>query len=355
MKAKILPRINLENRTRLEEVIPLSTPMVLFVDPANICNFRCKFCPTGNRDTIQKTGRWQGLLDFGLYRKIIDDLAEFERPLKVLRLYKDGEPLLNDRFADMVRYAKKSGYVEYVDTTTNGSLLSPERIKPVIDAGIDRINISVDGLSNEHFLEFTRTRVDFDRFLENIRLLYESKGDCEICIKTVGDILSEEDKQRFYRLFGDIADRVFIENVAPCWPTFDVQEHVDVRITRGIYGQPITDVQVCPYIFYSISLNSDGTASLCFLDWARKLPIGDACNQSVKEIWDGETLLSHQLANLRGERRKTTVCSECGQLTHGCPDNLDPFAEGLVNRLIETRSVRYPSPAGVKKRGAVSA
>ncbi|GAI93186.1 unnamed protein product, partial [marine sediment metagenome] len=48
MKAKIKPRINLENRTRLERVIPLSTPMILFVDPASTCNFKCKFCPTGN-------------------------------------------------------------------------------------------------------------------------------------------------------------------------------------------------------------------------------------------------------------------------------------------------------------------
>ncbi|GAI93190.1 unnamed protein product, partial [marine sediment metagenome] len=56
-------------------------------------------------------------MDFELYKKIIDDLKEFDAPLKVLRLYKDGEPLLNNRFADMVRYAKGSGVVKYIDTT----------------------------------------------------------------------------------------------------------------------------------------------------------------------------------------------------------------------------------------------
>ena len=49
MKAEIKPRIELENRTKLEEVIPLATPFVLFVDPSDICNFHCKFCPTGER------------------------------------------------------------------------------------------------------------------------------------------------------------------------------------------------------------------------------------------------------------------------------------------------------------------
>jgi hypothetical protein len=37
MKAQIKPRIDLENRTRLEEVIPLRTPFVIFVDPADTC------------------------------------------------------------------------------------------------------------------------------------------------------------------------------------------------------------------------------------------------------------------------------------------------------------------------------
>ena len=33
MKAKIEPRINLNDRTPLETVIPLDTPFVIFVDP----------------------------------------------------------------------------------------------------------------------------------------------------------------------------------------------------------------------------------------------------------------------------------------------------------------------------------
>ena len=69
MKAEIKPRINLENLTRLEEVIPLSTPMVLFVDPASTCNFRCKFCPTGNPKLIKETGHWQRRMEFDLYKK----------------------------------------------------------------------------------------------------------------------------------------------------------------------------------------------------------------------------------------------------------------------------------------------
>lgn len=337
MKAEIKPRINLENRTRLEEVIPLSTPMVLFVDPASTCNFRCKFCPTGNPKLIKETGRWQGLMDFSLYKKIIDDLKEFDMPLKVLRLYKEGEPLLNNRFADMVRYAKESGVVPYIDTTTNGYLLEPERIKPILDAGLDRINISIDGMSDKQFLDFTGVKVDFKKYVEGIRNLYEMKGNCEICVKIAGDFLTEEEKTLFYDTFGDYSDRIFIENVAPCWPEFDVKDSLDVDMAKGIYDQPINEVNTCPYIFYSMSVNSDGSVSLCFLDWARKLLIGDVRKQSLKEIWEGEALFQYQIDNLRGKRKENPVCGQCGQLSHCLPDNIDPYVEAIAGRLLASR------------------
>lgn len=333
MKASIKPRINLEDRTPLQEVIPLSTPFVLFVDPVNTCNFQCKFCPTGDRDLIKSTGRWQGRLDFEVYKKVIDDLGEFDQPLKVLRLYKEGEPLLHTRFADMVRYAKVSGHVQYIDTTTNGYLLTPDKVGPILDAGIDRINISVDGMSSAQYWEFTQTRVDFDRFVDNIRRLYERKGDCEICVKIPGDILSDADRQRFFDTFGDIADRVFIENFAPCWPTFDVEERTGIQITEGIYGNAIQEVKACPYIFYSMAVNTDGTVSLCFLDWARKLNIGDARSQSLKAIWNGEAMHRHRVAHLKGCRKDDATCAACGQLTHCLPDNIDPYAEMLLERI----------------------
>jgi len=337
MKAKIKPRINLENRTRLEEVIPLSTPMILFVDPASTCNFKCKFCPTGDRQLMKDTGRWQGRMDFGLYKKIIDDLKEFDESLKVLRLYKEGEPFLNKRFADMVRYAKESGVVKYIDTTTNGYLLEPERIRPILDAGLDRINISVNGMSDEQFLEFAGVKVDFEKYVENIRSLYQIKGDCEICIKIAGDFLSEEEKGRFFDTFGNYTDRIFIENVAPCWPEFDVEDRLGVVITKGIYDQPIGDVDTCPYVFYSISVNSDGSVSLCFLDWAHKLLVGDVRKQSLKEIWEGEALFQHQIEQLCGKRKENSVCGQCCQLSHCLPDNIDPYVDTITERLLASR------------------
>ena len=78
MKAELKPRINLEGRTALETVIPLSTPFIVFADPASSCNFKCTFCPTGHRDMIAETGRFQGVMKLDVFQKIVDDIGEFD-------------------------------------------------------------------------------------------------------------------------------------------------------------------------------------------------------------------------------------------------------------------------------------
>src|SRR3970040_93684 len=106
MKARLEPRINLEGRTPLETVIPLSSPFIIFVDPASACNFKCSFCPTGHRDMIAETGRFQGAMKWEVFQRSVEHRGDSAQPIKVLRMYKDGEPFLNKRLAEMVAYAK---------------------------------------------------------------------------------------------------------------------------------------------------------------------------------------------------------------------------------------------------------
>ena len=102
--------------------------------------------------------------------------------------------------------------------------------------------------------------------------------------------------------------------------------------TVGFMSQPISEVSVCPYPFYSFSINPEGTASLCFLDWGRKLLIGDVNKQSVKEIWEGDQMRKYRLMFLNGDRKSHPVCGGCGQMTHGQPDNIDQYADELIKR-----------------------
>jgi radical SAM protein with 4Fe4S-binding SPASM domain len=357
MKAKLEPRINLVGRTALETVIPLATPFVVFVDPASSCNFKCTFCPTGHRDLIAETGRYQGAMKYEIFQKVIDDLGAFDKPIKVLRMYKDGEPLLNKRFADMVVYAKKSGCVDYIDTTTNGTFLTPERMGPILEAGIDKINISVDGMTEETYRRFTGFAFDFAKFVANVKWLYANKGDCEIVIKIPGELISETQRQEFLDTFGDHCDRIFIENFAPCWPEFDIEAHTGVTISKGIYQQDVGDTDTCPYIFYGYSVNADGLVSSCFLDWERKLVIGDVRTQSMKEIWTSAAMNALRLQHLEGRRRQNNVCGNCGQLSHCLPDNIDSHRLKLLEKFktLATIDPAAEPPGGADRKFAAVA
>ena len=235
MKAKFQNRLA-SNRCDLGEIAPLGTPFVLIVDPASHCNFKCRFCPTGDLELIKTTGRYQGPMAFDMFTKIIDDLQEFTEPVRVLRLYKEREPLMNKRFAEMVRYARGSDKIDRIDTTTNGVLLTPKTSEKVIEAGINQINISVNGVSNEHFADLVRTKVNFGKYIENIRYLYSIRGSCEIYVKAIKEKLSEDEQKRFLDIFGDIADRVFFEHLFPNWPGFE-DDIIPKECSVGLYGE----------------------------------------------------------------------------------------------------------------------
>ena len=263
---------------------------------------------------------------------MIDDLDEFSKPVKVIRLYKDGEPLLHPRFVEMIKYAKSSDKVQRVDTTTNASLLTREIIDGIIEAGLDRINISIEGVTEEQYLDFSRYRVSISKLVDNIAYMYEQKQKLEMIVKINGDILSEKEKNLFLELFGDITDGIFIESIMDCWPEFE-QKKVKINEERGIYGQDIKEVSVCPYVFYSLAINSSGMASACFLDWERKLVIGDASEQTLKELWLGDNMQQLRKTFLKGERKSIETCANCGQLRQGQPDDIDLYREELLMRI----------------------
>lgn len=337
MKAQLKPRIDLHDRQELRDSIPLRTPYVIYIDPCDTCNFHCKFCPSGDHEILRNaTGRGHGIMDFELYKNIIDGICKFEDKVQVIRLYKDGEPLLNPRFADMVRYAKESGCCEKVDTTTNASLLTPKLSQDIIDAGLDRINISIEGVNEEQYYDFSGYKINYDLFVKNIEFFYEHRKQCEMNIKINGDILTEAQLQHFYNIFGDLTDGIFVEHIIDYWPKFK-QEKVQVNENMGLLGNEIKEVSVCPYVFYEMAINSDGSHSLCRFDWNHSMILGREFGEHVapKRVWDSTLLWEFQSMFLRGERisRAYLLCSKCGLLKQGMPEDIDEFSELLLDRM----------------------
>jgi len=341
MKAQIKSKLNLEERVALEEVIPLETPFLLYVDPSSACNFRCQFCPTGHKDLLKASNYKRSVMDLGLFEKLIDDLAAFPDPVKVMRMNKIGEPLLNKKLASMIALAKASGRVQYVDLATNAALFSPALLARLVASGLDRINISLEGINSEQYRQNAKVDIDFGNLVGNIRWLFANRGNCEVTIKIPANYVDEAQRVQFYDTFGDYCDRIFIEELAPIWPDFDVEKRAGVVIhdMRGQYQQKPDEKLVCTYIFYAMAVNSDGTISACCPDWDQKLVVGDLKRESLRAIWNSDALVALRRQHLEGKRHMNSVCRGCGHIKHSQVDNIDPHRQMLLERMCASTAV----------------
>lgn len=333
MKA-INDNIICKKRNKLEEVIPLTTPYRIAIEPSNLCNFKCNFCAIQSKD--EQLSFKKQFMDIELFKKIIEDLEEFPEKLKVLRINGNGEPLLNPYLPEMIKIAKEKNIADFIEITTNGSKLSPELNKRLIDSGLDRIRISIEALDQEGYREIADAKIDFKDFLSNIKDLHDRSGKCEIYCKIVDvAVPTEEDKNRFFELFGDICDRIFIDNVIPLWSDFEeIKDRMIIGKEKvGVHGQKVKNIKVCPFPFYSLIINSDGEVTVCCADWKRKLVLGDSKKQSIKDIWNGAVLKNFWIDLLKGNKGNYEMCKKCVLPMYDCNDDIDEFAEDILKKI----------------------
>lgn len=259
----------------------------------------------------------------------------FEKKTKVLRVNGFGEPLLNKDFCKMIKYAKKKDVAEWIETITNGSMLNPKLNQELVDSGIDRIRISIEAIDAVGYKNIANVNIDVKILVENIADLYKrSRGKTEIYIKTVdASVDTESKKELFYTMFGDICDKIFIDNVIPMWSDFEkINEAYNFEKGLGVHGQEIRNVEICPYPFYSFIINSDGEITVCCADWKRKIVIGDAKKESVVEIWKGKTYQSFLKDMLVKKRNNFEMCRKCLLPMYDCNDNIDMYGEELSKK-----------------------
>lgn len=314
------------NRNDLSKVLPLRTPYVIQIDPASKCNFKCKFCPT-SKDSNNKN---RTIMQFKLFKKIIDGLVDFDDKIKVLKLWKDGEPLLNKNICEMIKYAKEQEIVEKIEMTTNGYLLNKQLNYNLIKSGLNKIIISVEGLNEADYLRNSGVKINFDEFIENIKHFYENRKNCIVHVKMIDIGLDEDSKEKFYKLFGDISDEMFIEKAIPCWPNFD-DENIDHNLLN-VWGKNLEKKDVCALALYSMTINSNGRVTMCCNDWEQKIIVGDVNIQNIKEIWNSNKVREYQIMQLSHNRRAIPVCSQCMFPDYVAVDNIDSKASEILNR-----------------------
>ena len=140
-------------------------PISLSVEPTTSCNLRCPECPSGLRQFTRPTG----MLKPDLFESI---LSQVEKDLIYLNLYFQGEPLLNPDFFQLVRMAQERGI--FTNTSSNAHYFNEENARELVQSGLDRLIISIDGTDQESYSKY-RVGGRLEKVLEGTKNLVNAK------------------------------------------------------------------------------------------------------------------------------------------------------------------------------------
>lgn len=120
----------------------------LRISLTELCNFRCVYCTPAEGMPLTSSSQYLTRSEITRFVRVAGMLG-----IRRIRLT-GGEPLLRKDLTDIVRALKEIPTVEDLSITTNGSRLS-KHLPGLKEAGLDRINISLDSLDPERFKEIT--------------------------------------------------------------------------------------------------------------------------------------------------------------------------------------------------------
>lgn len=134
------------------------------------CNLACIHCRASARDCA-----YEGELSLAECMKVMDQIAEVAKPIVILT---GGEPLLRPDVFDIAQYGNGLGF--RMTLATNGTLLTTQIVQKMIDSGIQRISISLDGATAQSHDAFRQVPGAFDGALRGIALAREANLDFQI-------------------------------------------------------------------------------------------------------------------------------------------------------------------------------
>lgn len=308
-------------RNLLKDALPLKTPYIVQIFPVYACNFKCSYCihsvPVNQRGYItDKTS-----MDFTTYKKCIDDLSKFPDKVKMLRFAGTGEPLLHKDIVKMVDYAVKMEVAETVDIVTNGLLLDQNLSDKLIDAGLSKLRVSIQGVTSDKYEDIIGKKVDIAEIVENLSYFYNAKqkrgNNKQLYVKIIDCALEEGEEPKFFEMFGDICDTIAIEHLLPAVAQINYNEKFSIDCDNLLTqnGNSILRAQVCPQPFYMMQINPEGNIVPCCAMETAKV-IGNVNNDDLYNLWVGEEFNKFRRDLLSLNKQIYPVCKKCQTFLH---------------------------------------
>lgn len=318
-------------------------PVCLYLETTNRCNLLCTTCPRTFEDLEPPAD-----MSWALFTRIVDQFPNISRVV----LHGIGEPMMVKDLPKMVRHLKARG--TYVLFNTNGTLLRPKKGRELIEAGLDELRVSLDAAEAKAF-KLVRGRDWFDRIVRNVREFVELKKALGACVPRLSLWLTGlretlTQLPDFIRLAAEVGvPEVHLQRLVhfpegqglarPSSSLFEHLQHEESAYLRQA-GEVAADL--------GVSFDASGAAepeaslkrgdghqpwSLCRRPWSlmyftahgRAIPcciapfsmrgydsftLGDASQQSLREIWNGPGYRNFRAALLSDA--PPSACAGCG-------------------------------------------
>ncbi len=128
------------------------------------CNLKCVHCYS---DSEAKA--YEGELTGEEVRRVLDDLAAYKVPAV---LFSGGEPLIRPDLFELIAYARDLGL--HVVISTNGTLITPDIAKRLVDLKLAYVGISLDSATPEVHDKFRGVPGAFERTMRGFRNCVEA-------------------------------------------------------------------------------------------------------------------------------------------------------------------------------------
>lgn len=292
-------------------------PTSISLEPTTSCNLRCPECPSGLRNFTRPTG----MLTDQTYRKIIDELAP---KLSYLIFYFQGEPYLNPKFLEQVKYASKKKI--YTATSTNAHYLNDQVAKETVESGLDRLIISIDGTTQESYEQY-RIGGKLEKVIEGTKNVVKWKKELKRSKPhVIFQYLVVKPNEHQLEEVQQLAKEVGVDEVAfKTAQIYDYEDGSDLiptqekysRYKKGANGKwQIKNrlINHCWKMWHSCVITWDGKVVPCCFDKDAHHQLGTMEKNDFNSIWRGEAYAQFRSALIRS-RSEIEMCKNCSEGT----------------------------------------
>lgn len=275
----------------------LEFPKQIIVETTAFCTQRCIHCA---HKTLK---RKKGNMEMVLFEKIIDEIATESPNVELWMTYYGEALILRHKLYNMICYAKKKG-LENVVLNSNAMLLDREMSELLIDSGLDRFIISMDGFKKETY-EKIRVGGNYDDILHNaLQFLEILKTRNTHRLKFEMQFSVMEENQHELTEFNEywIAKGVNVKNRPKAsWAGRIEAKNLD----------PLKKRIPCQWALMHGAILWNGDFVACGVDSEGLFIAGNVNNSTIKEIWNADHKTFRQI-HLDGKWRDLPdVCKGC--------------------------------------------